>query len=570
MIRLSAAKNCMGAWGDDRPHAMASSRSLSEVVSLVSFEESTGASEDKNDDIALGNRETQAVVRLRSVTLGVMFLAGVVVCCSFFFVTKRGEHSKFVSEFTASARKLQQAFAEGIVKQNTQSLVTLSSFITAHSIETNEIWPFVTIPSFRQHAEDLMDLTGMMQLAFYPLLGNAEEAERWRRYSTNHTAWLLESLQNQRSDQILEDFDILAMIVPDSYDPQIDFSSGISNFVFTYSRSGEAIPDPMALPDGMRENTVSGSNGIPQSNTADQGKGGPFTPVWQVAPVPPVPLVNYNLLRHPEFGFGIRASIALENIVIGGFEVSEAGGIDSSVVETRLFSSMLSHSKQELVEYDGSPLSSIYVPVFDSFDNENRTLVGIISGSFKWDNYFENLLLQTLGELTVVIENTCEGSATFSVNGPKVEFVGMGDHHQQRYSEMEESISFENLVGNDQGRIGMGEAWCVYIIHVYPTKEFEATVKTTTPTVLTVAVALIFVFTISMFIFFNFIVEYRQNLVLTTAEKSNAIVSSMFPRAIQDRLLNEQEVPLASKGFFSDKRRMNSFLAGPSHHCPVW
>lgn len=57
-------------------------------------------------------------------------------------------------------------------------------------------------------------------------------------------------------------------------------------------------------------------------------------------------------------------------------------------------------------------------------------------------------------------------------------------------------------------------------------------------------------------------VERRQNLVMHSAEKTGAIVSNMFPKSIQDRLLKEQE---SSSAFSSEKNRVKSFLTGDAN-----
>jgi hypothetical protein len=51
----------------------------------------------------------------------------------------------------------------------------------------------------------------------------------------------------------------------------------------------------------------------------------------------------------------------------------------------------------------------------------------------------------------------------------------------------------------------------------------------------------VFVFAISLFFVYNRLVEKRQSLVLTKAVQSTAIVSSLFPKQVQDRLMIQQQ-----------------------------
>jgi class 3 adenylate cyclase len=61
------------------------------------------------------------------------------------------------------------------------------------------------------------------------------------------------------------------------------------------------------------------------------------------------------------------------------------------------------------------------------------------------------------------------------------------------------------------------------------------------PILMTFAVAMVFIFTILMFLVYNRLVEKRQYLILRKAAHSTAIVSSLFPKQVRDRLLQEND-----------------------------
>jgi Adenylate and Guanylate cyclase catalytic domain len=73
-------------------------------------------------------------------------------------------------------------------------------------------------------------------------------------------------------------------------------------------------------------------------------------------------------------------------------------------------------------------------------------------------------------------------------------------------------------------------------LHVYPSDEMKSGYTTNDPIIFTVAAVLIFVFTSLVFCLYDYSVERRQKLVLNTAVRSSAIVSSLFPSAVRDRL----------------------------------
>ena len=99
---------------------------------------------------------------------------------------------------------------------------------------------------------------------------------------------------------------------------------------------------------------------------------------------------------------------------------------------------------------------------------------------------------------------------------------------------------------------------CKYHISVYPSTVFAETYSTSTPAVITFAVAIIFAFAILMFIVYDRLVERRQKLVLNKAVQSTAIVSSLFPKNVRERLLqtaNEKDSndPHSANAFKSNR-----------------
>jgi hypothetical protein len=65
---------------------------------------------------------------------------------------------------------------------------------------------------------------------------------------------------------------------------------------------------------------------------------------------------------------------------------------------------------------------------------------------------------------------------------------------------------------------------------------------------------MVFVITALVFLVFNRYVEQRQTLVMEQAVKSTAIVTSLFPEAVRDRLMAAE--------YASGKKRLKSFVDG--------
>ena len=83
----------------------------------------------------------------------------------------------------------------------------------------------------------------------------------------------------------------------------------------------------------------------------------------------------------------------------------------------------------------------------------------------------------------------------------------------------------------------------------------------------TIVVFAIFVFTGIMFLFYNHLVDKRQNVVMDQANRTTAIVSSLFPESVTKRLIAEHKGSNEKNNdadnndkFQSANRRIQSFL----------
>ena len=82
-------------------------------------------------------------------------------------------------------------------------------------------------------------------------------------------------------------------------------------------------------------------------------------------------------------------------------------------------------------------------------------------------------------------------------------------------------------------------------------------------------VCLIFIFTCGIFLVYDQMVERRQNIVMTQAKKTGAIVSSLFPDSVTKRLLaDNNKASSQERKFLSPNARLQSFLQshGNDHH----
>lgn len=189
------------------------------------------------------------------------------------------------------------------------------------------------------------------------------------------------------------------------------------------------------------------------------------------------------------------------HVAIGGIDVSPTGDITSDILATSFFAFILSYAAGRNVDYKGDPFSSVYIPVYDSYEDD-KTTVGVLLGVMRWATYFEGVLPPTSEAVTVVLESSLEGAFTYRVTPENAEYVGPGDLHETKYSHMAKTANFRDRSIRSSGTFAftLDQSLNAHRISVYPTKEFEDAFKSKLPLVTTMAVGFVFVFTAIMFL----------------------------------------------------------------------
>jgi CHASE domain len=247
---------------------------------------------------------------------------------------------------------------------------------------------------------------------------------------------------------------------------------------------------------------------------------GPYTPAWQISPVPnKLNIINFD-------------AQSLENSKTSMDYVMKTG--KPSLTEP------LPGIRAYFTFPVEGPISPLYQPVFDkSDDEEDRTVVGFLSGYLPWKYFFDNVLPEGQRDTLVVVQS-CATSSTFLVNGPEATFVGDGDLHDAKYGQMRQTRSF--IAGDNELSNSTVKVQCNHLVHVYPTAALEASFKTKTPMHNAVIIVSIFVFAALVFLMYDYFVTSRQNRTEKVADKSNAIVQELFPGDMAARVFENKEI----------------------------
>lgn len=294
--------------------------------------------------------------------------------------------------------------------------------------------------------------------------------------------------------------------------------------------------------------------------TAPEGEG-PYYPQWQSSPV----LYGGESLNfdHSSTAARVGLSTSMEHgaVVIGDFLLP-----DDVPGRLEFFQRMLNVDKGEEVLYNKDPLSQVFFPLFDSFEDDRKP-VAVLVAWIHWAKYFEKVLLKTIIGLRVVLMNICKDAEpvvhTYAIDNEIVTYKGKGFVDVSENSHYE-SDSFENVKtiadGTKRG-INLYQEHCHMEIRVYRVSQFTESFETDGPIWITLAVAATFIFTTFMFLLYDRLVERRQALVLFEAEQTTAIVSSLFPDSVRARLMDNGTADQPS-GQMAPNRRLQSFLVG--------
>jgi hypothetical protein len=127
--------------------------------------------------------------------------------------------------------------------------------------------------------------------------------------------------------------------------------------------------------------------------------------------------------------------------------------------------------------------------------------------------------------------------------------------HADHEEETNEDIDDHEEETHDEHDDHDGEGICLYTISVYPTKRFQEEYVTMQPVTYSSVVLGIFFMTSVIFFMFDCFVRRKVDQVTKVALKQNAIVSSLFPKDVQDKLMAE-----ASQHGKGGKAGIKSFL----------
>lgn len=199
------------------------------------------------------------------------------------------------------------------------------------------------------------------------------------------------------------------------------------------------------------------------------------------------------------------------------------------------------------------------------------SIAGSISFDISWSTFVSSVFPPLSQFVDIVVENTCGQNFTYSVDteANHLSLQGEGDLHDPKFTYSAVSSSYtdyENIisvVSTRAPREGTQLSYCRYRFHVFATEAFEDEYLDSDPFIFAIITASIFVFTSIIFFLYDRSVARRQSKLMNSANRTNAIVSSLFPKNVRDRLFEQaQSGDSPSTTLRVSKLRMHSFLHG--------
>jgi Adenylate and Guanylate cyclase catalytic domain len=273
---------------------------------------------------------------------------------------------------------------------------------------------------------------------------------------------------------------------------------------------------------------------------------GPYLPVWQTSPLVPLKSVlNFNALSHPAGKGAYEELIRSQQAVLGMAENLNQEHFGQTGLYFKLLLSM-SQYRADSKRFLSEPTTSLAYPIFDLLDPVTRTLVGVMGTQIYWRVNFQNVLPPNARGVICVISNTLNQTFTYRIDGEEPTFLGNGDLHDPQYDEFVQSADVNtylqahtSIETQSYSSVDLNENFCGYSIHIYPSQDTQDQFLNDQPFHFSLLVVGVFCLTSLVFITYDCSVARRHRIVMDRAVTSSAIVSSLFPPQVRQRLYQE-------------------------------
>jgi class 3 adenylate cyclase len=484
----------------------------SSTVTLTGIDPVTMNDDPSTERSTLARKEDRAVFWSRILVLVVLATAAALVAINVYKNTARSQQKNFETTFASDSLKVLDSFYLS-VERKLHSSDALSVLYTSYAINSGSTFPNVTLPDYQLHSANARIMSESVVFNYHPVVTDV-----------NRKGWEAYARENRN---------------------QFITASAVEYGWIEYQNAQYNESDRRGLQNVQDFQDEIGNLGMDGLvHPAPEGTG-PYLPIWQLGPATPLPvLLNFNVLSHPA-GPAYVATLNSGEAVIHSASNLFGENMGDSGAYFQLVLSM-SQFREAFDEYLGDPTSPFSYPVFDSFDPTNRTVAGILSSTFYWKLYLENVLPANRKGIICVLQNSFHQTFTYRIDGTAASYLGVGDLHDPKYDHLEVSSDMTSYFASRSSQsttsytvVKLNTAFNAYSLRIYPSKDTEASHVDSEPRILTIAIIFVFVFTSLVFMIYDCMVARRQCVVMNRAVASTSIISSLFPSQVRDKVYEE-------------------------------
>eukprot|EP00522_Entomoneis_paludosa_P005525 CAMPEP_0172451200 /NCGR_PEP_ID=MMETSP1065-20121228/9326_1 /TAXON_ID=265537 /ORGANISM="Amphiprora paludosa, Strain CCMP125" /LENGTH=1301 /DNA_ID=CAMNT_0013203121 /DNA_START=227 /DNA_END=4132 /DNA_ORIENTATION=+ len=478
--------------------------------------------------------ETKAVHRLRLLMIVTLFGVAMILSILVWYFLKETEQSEFEDSFQAKGTKLVSGF-RGDAFQKMQALDSLSTSLTNYAAVANLTWPLVTIQNSHEFLSPYLNLANAASLRIQPVVA-ARERAAWEAHTEMHQEWVERDWQTRIAEES---------------------TNGAQRHRLT-----EEIPPEDLVVSPYIKNYV----GVDTSPSQ-------WIPWWQYAPaIENRWFVNFNQLADAQFRRDTKAVLQQGKAVISSTETF-VPGLDFQSLKDFTFMEQLLQAGGYGQYEPGEPIGYIHYPVFESLEVDDKKVVAIITVVVYWKTYFENILSEETNGIVCVVENDKQ-VFTYLISGGNAEFQGMQDLHDSSYDKYKIEAEYKSFQTNTQeftarqySGVPVENSNVVggYRIRVYPSQTLQDEHVTADRWIYAAAAMALMILAISVFMLYDCHVERRQNKVSHAAEKSDAIITSLFPVKVREQLFNRQDDQEEQDKARRKMRKKNPLMPSPTN-----
>jgi len=500
-------------------------------------------------------RTLPSSLSLKSRLLMVVVFVGIVATMTTYFVLRLKEASLFRRQFSEFADTILHGFHEDVCKRE-----QFASLLSTSLSKMNDIHDFTNNDTSVRTVEGTNKKSSSMDwesivlnilnksvkpgvvVAYSPILKTREDYQVWEAYADAAAA---------------DAADNMALSVDETITPNGESLNVYASNVYKLAQpqqQSEPIDNYSNFNQRVHDNSNSDSNNHQDTEY--------IVPSWYVYPAPEECGTESHL---PSDSNNNTASTSIRTSTSCYKSNQMKEEERKEPLEQLIHRSPYNSTNKNDMEYyysrilhDVTPRSILYHPVFKTTsltfeDIPNATtrkqnapsipVAGVVSIQFDWDTVFAlNPFPVMIDGIHLILENSVGQNYTFRFDKGKVVLVGEGDFHKD-FEDMKiessylsfHSSCFRESAGDNINFEDENDK-IKYRILLYPMAKLKTNYTSKDPVWFAIAAALLCVINATLFLFYDYIVQRRQQQNMKTAEQTNAVVNSLFPASFRDRL----------------------------------